>query len=112
MQVSCKSAKLPDFEVDSIVIFTPIAGATISRALKDLDDASNGAVSALRGSEEFTGKERDHAVIVKPSGYKAGRVILVGLGERKDITPDSFRRAPDEVGGAPYATNRVASHDP
>ncbi len=97
MQITCKAGKLPDIAVDSLVIFTARANATLSRALKDLDTAANGAVSTLRDSEEFTGSEKDYAVIVRPPGYAASRVILVGMGERKKIDHDSFRRAAGRV---------------
>lgn len=60
--------------------------------LKRLDEASDGAVTTLLESEEFTGKEKQHAVILHPEDFKARRVLLVGLGRKKDIDHDTYRR--------------------
>ncbi|MGH9472222.1 MAG: leucyl aminopeptidase [Terriglobales bacterium] len=46
----------------------------------DLDRATQGAVAALRHSEEFTGRALETAVLFRPAGLKAERLVLAGLG--------------------------------
>jgi leucyl aminopeptidase len=56
-----------------------------------LDEASGGLIGSARSRGEFRAKPYD-VFIVRLEGWKAARVILVGLGQRKDLTPDRLRR--------------------
>jgi len=89
--------KIQNLKVESLVLFVPAFDRIRNNPLKELDAASAGGVKTLLKSEEFTGKEGEIASIFNPRGYQAERVILVGLGENKKLTSDSFRRAAGTV---------------
>ena len=57
-----------------------------SAALKDLDRISGGHLAAAIKSEEFKGESGDVALIrITPKGkLKASRLLIVGVGEKKD----------------------------
>jgi leucyl aminopeptidase len=62
-----------------------------------MNTLAGGAITTLYESEEFSGKENDAAVIYPAPGFKAKRLLLVGLGESKKIDLDCFRRAMGSV---------------
>ena len=93
MLLKYSAVPLQEITTDTLVIFTPEIDKVSGKTLKSLDSASSGAVSSLIASEEFTGKNEESAVIHQPQDFKAKKVILLGLGSRKDINADSFRKA-------------------
>lgn len=93
MEILCSTKSLSSVEADSIVLFVTKTTKIADRTLRELDQAANGAISTLMETEEFTGKEGETVSILCPDGYLAKRFILVGLGGRKSIDMDSFRRA-------------------
>ncbi len=93
MQFDYTSGKPQNLEVDTLVMFTPQLTAITDRKLKDLDQAIDGALSFLLKSEDFAGNQNQIAAFYKPAGYKADRVMLVGLGEKKKLNYDSIRKA-------------------
>lgn len=58
----------------------------LSGAAQSLDRSTRGAVSAVLATGDFKGKHLETALIY-PEGVKAKRVLLVGLGPQKAITP-------------------------
>ncbi|UCD63965.1 MAG: leucyl aminopeptidase [Candidatus Zixiibacteriota bacterium] len=97
MLLKYAAGDMGDLAADSTVLFVPQFEKISGRTLKRLDEASSGAVTTLLKSAEFTGKEGEIAAVYHPHGFKSDRVILVGLGERKSLTADSFRRAAGNV---------------
>ena len=69
----------------------------MSAFIRRMDPHQHGAIGALFKTGEFAGKEGEIAVIVHPRGYRAGRLLLVGLGEKKNLSPDAFRKAMGHV---------------
>ena len=57
----------------------------------DLDAASGGEIAAARARGQITGKVSG-LFITGVRGWKARRVALVGVGSRKDVSPDRLRR--------------------
>lgn len=84
---------LAEVTADAVVYFVSQSDSIKDKELKALDLAVNGAISELYLNEEFAGKNGQSALFYSPAGYKAGRVILLGVGEKKDLTADSFRKA-------------------
>jgi len=80
-------------ECDSLILFYPEYDKLSDKTLKELDAACGGAVSTLLTSEEFSGKEKQTATLMHPIGFQAKRVILVGLGDKKKVNVDSYRKA-------------------
>jgi len=84
---------LADIATETAVLFIPEFDRISDRTLKQIDDATNGGVATLLRSGEFTGKADEAASLYNPAGFKAKRVILLGLGEKSKQTSDSYRRA-------------------
>lgn len=82
---------------DTLVLFTPQISGVTEKVLKEIDRGKDGALSFLVKEGEFTGKANQIAGFYKPSGYKAPRVLVVGLGERSKITSDTIRKAAGTV---------------
>lgn len=80
-------------DVDSVVIFVTEFEKLTDKTLRELNTASNSAVETLLESGEFAGKEGQVSTIMHPAGYKARRVILVGLGSGEEIHSDNYRLA-------------------
>jgi leucyl aminopeptidase len=97
MLLKYTTERIKNFKVESLVLFVPVFDRIRNNSLKELDAASLGGIKTLLKSEEFTGKEGEVASIFHPRGYQAKRVILVGVGDAKKLTPDSFRRAAGTV---------------
>ena len=66
-----------------------------SGLIKDLDKLTGGQISAVIKSEEFKGDAGETALLrLTPKGkLKASRLLLVGLGERKDFKPSDIAAA-------------------
>jgi leucyl aminopeptidase len=97
MLLKYSSAKVQDLDVDSLVLFTPVLTKLKEQHLKELNEATGGGVETVHDSGEFTGKEGEVVSFLRPPGYRTRRVILVGLGEEKKLTADSFRKAAGTV---------------
>ncbi len=97
MLLKYSTDRIEKLTVETLVLFVTAFDRIRSSPLKELDTASAGGVKTLLESEEFTGEEGQLATILRPRGYRAARVILVGLGENAKLNPDSFRRAGGRV---------------
>jgi leucyl aminopeptidase len=63
-----------------------------SPALLTSDGAAQVAAAALLASSEFKAALGEVAVLHAPGGLKAERLLLVGLGKRKDLSLDRIRK--------------------
>ncbi len=97
MLLKYSTDRIQNLAVESLVLFVTAFEKIGDKRLKELDAASAGGVRTLLQSGEFTGKEGETAGILTSRGYKAKRVILVGLGEKKKLDHDSVRRAAGTV---------------
>ncbi len=78
---------------DALALFVPQYDKAIDSSVVEVDRATRGAVASLLQTGEFTGKEGQHAVLVNPEGFKARRIVLLGLGESAKVDSDTLRRA-------------------
>ena len=76
----------------ALVMFVTSYDKLEDKRLKQLDSATDGIISTLLESGEFTGSSGEMVSINKPDGYASSRVILAGLGDKKTCTPDSYRQ--------------------
>ena len=97
MLIKYAAGDIKNLAFPSLVLFVGQYDKISDRRLKSLDEASSGAVASMLKSGEFAGKNGEIASVFRPNGYMCSRVILVGLGERKKITADSYRRAAGSV---------------
>ncbi len=73
----------------------------------DLDAAAGGEIAAARARGEIAGKVSD-LFVTAVRGWKASRVALVGVGSRKDVSPNRLRRA-STIGAAAARQRRLTS---
>lgn len=83
------SANFTEAVVDSLAITVFKDEKASSGVLKDLDRLTGGHVSAVIKSEEFKGDVGETALLrLSPKGkLKASRLLLVGVGEKKEFRP-------------------------
>lgn len=61
--------------------------------LRQIDKATNGALSLMYKSGEFSGSVGETASLTSPSGFQCDRILVVGIGDKKALDADCFRRA-------------------
>jgi leucyl aminopeptidase len=93
VKYSCLVADGSALAVDTVVYLTSQSEKFSDPKLKSVNTLTNGAVEGLFQSGEFTGRDGEIAVVVHPHGYRAKRLILVGVGEKKKMSADSIRKA-------------------
>ena len=59
----------------------------------DYDSLTSGLITELYESKEFTGKALTTALIHRPAGFKASRLLLVGGGKPAEFSPPKLRQA-------------------
>lgn len=72
-----------------------------------LDDALGGQLRELRETGEFSGKNQQAVLIHTRKALPAKRVLLLGLGKKKDVTLDRIRQA---MGTACKKVRQVGAH--
>ncbi len=97
MKVTFSSDSISQIKADNVVIFVPEFEKPADARLNQLDQASRGVLTRMAEAGEFTGAEGLVAVVSAPDGYEAARVICVGLGEKKKVDADTYRRAAGTV---------------
>ena len=94
LDIQLLTARPQELAADVLVIAVPFAGSkgpAIPPTLKPLDAAFGGALSKLAAKDEFTGK-RDQVLSVPTLGrLPVGRVVLLGIGERRSIGAPELR---------------------
>lgn len=97
MKLDCTSGNISEDKADAAVIFVSAYQKISDSRLKQIDRASSGAVTTLLDTEEFTGKMGEVAQLLHPDGFRVARIILVGLGDKRSLTPESYRKAAGTV---------------
>ena len=59
----------------------------------DYDSLTGGLITELYESKEFTGEALTTALIHRPAGFKASRLLLVGGGKPAEFSPPKLRQA-------------------
>ncbi len=65
----------------------------LSGTAKALDTASKKLISSLKSKGDFTGKLGETLVIHHPQHLPCKRLLLVGCGDRKELTMQQYRKA-------------------
>ncbi|HSS21175.1 MAG TPA: leucyl aminopeptidase [Pyrinomonadaceae bacterium] len=88
MQIESTSGGFQNLDVQALAIAVFKDEKADDGFLKDLDAATNGAVKSIIDSEELKGKEGETAYLhlIGNSAIKAGRLLLVGVGDRADYS--------------------------
>ncbi|HJS46651.1 MAG TPA: leucyl aminopeptidase [Gemmatimonadales bacterium] len=87
--------------IETPLLAVALAEGALPRSLGPLDDATGGALARPMAAKDFRGK-KDESLLLHPPG-PARRILLLGLGPAKDLTPGRLRR----VAGAAAKRARV-----
>jgi len=93
MKLNCVHGQLTDLSDSTLVIFTPEIENLKSADLRAVDQASGGAIASAIESGEFTGKSGENLVLATLNDLEFDRAIVAGLGEKKQVDHDSYRKA-------------------
>lgn len=91
MRIVVKTERIEDIKADAVAIGL-FEKQGIER-YKGLDKAVDGLISGLIKRGEFKGKADEMLFLVSPTGLKAKRILLLGLGEKEKFTIDKLRQA-------------------
>ncbi|MBI3004954.1 MAG: leucyl aminopeptidase [Ignavibacteriales bacterium] len=91
MKLSFQKSSVDKISADLITVF-------LHQDPTAFKQETNTLVKVLRISPaleagDFAGKKKDSAMVYLESGAKTKRVLLVGLGEKKEVTLERYRRA-------------------
>ncbi len=93
MKVQVKRAVRLRFAVRrSWSVISKIPGSSQGRRIQ-LDRSSGGLLGEVIKSGDFTGKHAQVSVIYTRGALPARRVLLLGLGKKKEFDPEKLRRA-------------------
>ncbi len=92
MELKYSSGNINELPVGAVVYFVSEFDK-IPKNLKALDDCCGNAITDLLKTTEFTGKNGEISVLRNVDCFKAMKVILLGVGAKKSLNHDSFRKA-------------------
>ncbi|MCP4567909.1 MAG: leucyl aminopeptidase [FCB group bacterium] len=98
MKLSCTVSKFLDIADNAVVLFCHKSSVPNSDLLEQIDILSGGAVAEMYESGEFNGADGSAVMIRRVPETAAGRIVLAGLGESKNINFDTYRRAAGHIG--------------
>jgi len=98
----------PDRAKAGCLVLGVYAEGSLSRAAQLADRAARGALRAALAQGDLSGKPGSTLLLRAVPGLAAQRVLLVGLGERKELSEPAFR---DAVRGAANALRELGSKD-
>ena len=92
MNVELKRGDIRSRRAGVLVLGILERGRELTGAARAVDRASRGAISALLRQRDFAGRFLETAVLY-PKGLGSGRLLLVGLGPRAELTTSRVRHA-------------------
>ncbi|MES2547866.1 MAG: M17 family peptidase N-terminal domain-containing protein, partial [Pseudomonadota bacterium] len=92
MEFSIKNGN-PEKQRSDCAIVGVFEGNKLSEAAKELDKATDKAISSVLKNGDFEGKLNSCLVLHQLNGIEASRVLLVGLGKQDEFTEKQYRQA-------------------
>lgn len=92
MKLTVKQQNIVDVQADALVVNLFQGVTQPDGTTGAVDAATGGAIKLLIEQGEFSGKLHE-VVVLYPSGLKARKVVLVGLGEQDKLTSERIRQA-------------------
>lgn len=92
MDIHLRPSSLTESDADALLLFLAEDG-DLDNIAAAVDTALSGALAELRTLGDFSGKMGDTTVLYTRGALKAGRVIVVGLGNHEAMSLDTLRRA-------------------
>jgi leucyl aminopeptidase len=91
--VTARRGDASRFAADLLVVPWIEDGSRERGALRSLDLAAGGEIGRALKLRGLTGRARETALVLPKSGVRAPRVLVLGLGKKKALTAESFRRS-------------------
>ncbi|MEK7837822.1 MAG: M17 family peptidase N-terminal domain-containing protein, partial [candidate division NC10 bacterium] len=93
MKLSLETRDLARARADMLVVGRHAGEARLSPALQALDGALDGLLSRVLAAETFDGKAGQSSHVYTNGRLAAQRVLVVGLGPKKEASAEAVRRA-------------------
>ncbi len=93
MNLTVEQGAITDIQAAVIMLGIFAGDDGIAGASRAVDRATSGMIKKITASGDFTGELYRTVLVYKTRGIKAERVLLVGLGKRKEFTLDRLRGA-------------------
>lgn len=93
MNCQVKQGDITKHSTDVLVLSGFEDDESLPTSLQRLDHALGGYLKQLRKSGEFTGKNQQAVLVHTRGAVPAKRILLVGLGKKKEATVDRVRQA-------------------
>jgi len=87
MEVSLRTGALKDIDAEALVVLSFDKTPT-----EQLSPGDGGLVKEIYDSGEFSGKSCESALLHRPAGLAAKRVLLAGAGKEEKFTPAEMRK--------------------
>lgn len=98
MKYASYIANMLDVAEEAVVIYCYKGDKPNSELLEKIDLLTDGALTDMYISGEFTGDRGDLVMLRRVPETAAGKVIIAGLGDENSVTLDDFRKASGRVG--------------
>ncbi|MFH1699957.1 MAG: leucyl aminopeptidase [Candidatus Zixiibacteriota bacterium] len=98
MKLSCYVSNVFEIAAKAAVIFCHKNEIPKGDVIEKIDILTNGAVSEMFASGEFDGSEAKAVMIHQVPETASRRIIIAGLGDKKTVTFDTYRKAAGIVG--------------
>ncbi|MGA6827599.1 leucyl aminopeptidase [Nitrospira sp. NS4] len=92
MRVETKTGRVTS-EAAEVLVLTHCEGEGLSQDAVAVDQAIGGVLRDVLQSKEFEGKANELALVHTQKQLAAKRILLVGLGKKKDVSVDQLRQA-------------------
>ncbi|HEX5083212.1 MAG TPA: leucyl aminopeptidase [Blastocatellia bacterium] len=92
MEIKIDSKEFHEIECDALVVAVFEGEKPEEGVLAEIDRRSNGVISSLVETGEFSGKSGESAYVPNPGNIKARRLLLLGAGKREEFTADGVRK--------------------
>ncbi len=92
MEVKADSRQFHEIECDALVVAVFEGEKPEEGALAEINKRSNGVITSLVETGEFTGKSGESAYVHNPGDMKAQRLLLLGVGKQEEFTTDNVRK--------------------
>jgi leucyl aminopeptidase len=97
MEINVVSGDIASFEADAIIINYFEGMERPEGIAANIDGILNGAISKLAGQDEIKGKLNEITIIHSLGRISAGRVVIIGLGKKEELSLDKVRGAVAEA---------------
>ncbi|MBK6799053.1 MAG: leucyl aminopeptidase [Acidobacteria bacterium] len=92
MEVKADTRKFYEIECDALVVGLFEGEKPLEGDLAEIDKRTEGVISSLIETGEFSGKSGESAYVHNTGSLKASRLLLMGYGKKEEFSADNVRR--------------------